>query len=367
MFQYQLANPDAFANALVMRDGTVVPGPRVPSDLVKILYGGINPLIENFNVQGPAYPALTATHALIWNRASYGLQLVNCKFRNSTVPYAVYCSHSDSDPLIFSNAISIDHIDLSNIGGVGIYFEGGSGAIRGASVVEGCSRGGIQHGNEAYANSLLISDTHFEQNSAFDISFGMSGGHYTVKACALLSMGITDHIHMASATVLTTEGNTFYSGGVAGSAPISYVGINNIQRADVSGYTGTFDAEIADTIRGGIQAVFINKSNIAQAVIASGNSANIIPAQPLTGTAYDEWRIVGYNNGNYGFGEVVRVFVSRVNGGVTGVAIVDHQEAGYASIVTVVGSAQTYAIHIANGGVSPVTYYASYVGSTRLY
>jgi hypothetical protein len=294
---------------------------------VKILYGGINPTLDNFNVQGvPA--TYSATHSFVWNYASYGMKIRNCKFRNAGVDYALYFSASDTDPLVLSNAIDIDHIDISNIGGIGIYFEGCSGAsIRGQSVIEGCTGGGIKHGNEAFANQLNVTDTYFEGNPGFDISLGTSGGDYTVQGCVFNSQATPDHIIMSAATKLTCIGNTFYSGGVAGSAPISYVGIGNTYRAAVAGYTGTFDIEIKDTLRGAIKSLVLGAtSRFVQTSITSGNNADIVSARPLSGTVVEEWRIIGSYNLAAGIHEIFRVFVSRQDTAIIGVIVTDFQE-----------------------------------------
>jgi hypothetical protein len=323
MFRLQQATPDDNADRITIKHVTVIAGTSNPANIVKILYGGINPRLHDFHVQ-----AVTATHSFIWNYASYGLVLDDCKIRNSVSPYGIYCSHSNSNPLILTNAVDINHLDISNLGGLGVYFEGGIATIRGQSVIEGCTGGGIKHGNEAYANKLVVRDLYCEANSNFDISFASTaGGNYSVENCALLSTGITSHIVVGAPTTLTAIGNTFYSGGITGAAPTSYVGINNVQRVAVAGFTGTFDAELADTIRGGMKASIVKPTNrMTQVDVAAGTEAYLVQAQPLSGTAYDELRIAGTYSLPAGLRFVARVWVSRNDTSIIGVVVNDLEE-----------------------------------------
>jgi hypothetical protein len=322
LFRIQQNAPDNNADRIIIQNATVIASGTTPANIVKILYGGINPTLHNFNIQGAK-----ATHSFIWNYASYGLKISDCKIRNSFAPYALYCSHSNTDPYILTNAVDIEHVDLSNLSGIGIYFEGGIATIRGQSVVEGCLGGGIIHGNEAYANKIVVRDSYFEGNLKFDVSLGTSGGNYSILDSNFLSTGLTHHVLTSASTVLTAIGNTFYSGGISGDAPISYVGVNNIQRTPAPGYAGTFDSELADTLRGAIKAHIIKPTQrMVPTTIAAGDNLDLIARQPLSGTAYEEWRIVGTTNLAIGLQMIARVYVSCQDTKIAGVVVTDLQE-----------------------------------------
>jgi hypothetical protein len=142
-----------------------------------------------------------------------------------------------------------------------------------------------------------------------------------------LSTGLTHHVLTSASTVLTAIGNTFYSGGISGDAPISYVGVNNIQRTPAPGYAGTFDSELADTLRGAIKAHIIKPTQrMVPTTIAAGDNLDLIARQPLSGTAYEEWRIVGTTNLAIGLQMIARVYVSCQDTKIAGVVVTDLQE-----------------------------------------
>jgi len=371
MFSIKQSSPDSYADRIVLKNGNLIAGARNPSDVIKIYYGAINPTIENFNIQG-----VTATHSYIWNHSGYGLRLIDCKFRQGKVPYAVYLRHSDSDFYVFSLAIDIDHVDISNISGIGIYMEGGIVSIRGQSVIEGCAGGGIKHGSVAYGQNISISDTYFEHNYTHDIDIAAStGGNYTIKNCFFgdgsRPTSSYDHINVVPATKLTLIGNTFTDGGVNGGALTSYVSINNIVRiSHAPGYSSSgVDMELADAIRGSIKREIINPQNKTKLIsVPPNSSANVVVDQPLTGTAYDKWEIAGsYNLGAAGIGELFRVYVSRQDAAITGIVLTDLHKYKTVSTVTVVDGGGKYSINIENPRPSAMHFLVTFDGNNRMY
>ena len=329
MFQYGLADPSAHSDHFALRNGNVVQGTSNPSDIIRFNYGGINPVVENINIQ-----QVTATHSYIWNYASYGLQINSCKMREGRVPSAVHISHSDIDPGIFSNCIDLNSVDISNIDGTGVRIEGGIVNIRGGTVIEGCTGKGILHVPVAYINQLSVRDAYFEQNYAADIDISAAtGGNHVIASCFFGDGSIPtssyNHILVGEATNVCAMGNTFTNGGVNGTPPASYVGVNNIVRVHgAPGFSSTnHDAELADAIRGGTKKTIINPGLATKLVnVAAGSNSPLISAQPLTGTAFDEWQIAGSYNFATRIDEIIRVFVNRQDGAISGLVIADKQE-----------------------------------------
>ena len=370
MFSLQQANPDQWSNRIILENATIIPGTVNPSDIVRVLYGGINPTLHNFNIQG-----VTATHAYIWNYASYGLKISDSKFRQGSVPAVIYLSHSNTDPTIFSNTVDIDHIDISNVNGIGVYAEGGIFTIRGQSVIEGCTGGGVVHASVAYANKIVISDSYFEQNYAHDINFGATtGGNYTIRDCFFgdgsLVTSSYNHVATDYTSVLTLIGNTFSNGGVSGYPPLSYVSINNSVRSyPVTGYSSAQqNVELSDAIQGSVKKSTLQPQNSTKLfTVAPSSSLTVVSNQPLTGTAYDEWKIAGSTNLHNGISELFRLLVNRQDTTITGAIITDKHDLTPISAISVVDGTGKYNIVINNTSTSTMYYLVTYIDNYRMY
>jgi hypothetical protein len=326
IFQYALPNPDLSADRLILIVN-FVQGTVHPTDLVKINNGGINPEIH-MTVQGTS-GQIIATHSLLWNYSSYGLRARIIARNTGTNLCAVYCSHSSTDPLIFSNDIDID-FDVSNFNGHGLYIEGcvrGTihGTIEGAVLAGGAAKA-IKHDSASVCVQLNILGLYTEAN---DNDLDLGDGDFLIEGCTLDSTAHPDHIVMGAGSKIVSVGNTFYSGGFAGVAPISLVDIGSQIRTSAAGYTGTngVDVLIKDTIRGGLKFVSINPlGRMPQTNVTAGSTGTLVAGQPLSGTAYDSWRIVATNSIPQGLRDVYRVLVSRQDTNIVGVVMNDFQE-----------------------------------------
>ncbi len=327
MFTMQQTGADSNAESIVIKNATVIAGTSNPSDIVKIMYGTINPLLDNFNVQ-----AVTATHAYVWNNTSYGLHIKDCKFRNGTTPAVIKLDQSDVSPTIFSITVDIDHCDISNIDGIGISADGGSMTVRGFTVIEGCTGGAIVHNSVAYAASFDI-QAYFEQNYTHDLWLNATtGGNYNVHGCTFgdgsLATSSYNHIIVGGNTYLTLNSNKFNDGGVTGTTPAYYDSNNNILKvSSVTGYSSTgFDRLLSDTLRGRVKGHFNEELTTQTVTAASNTTVYAVQNQSLAQTAYDEWEITAGFNPAIGINEVFHVFVNIQDLGIYGTVTIDKQD-----------------------------------------
>lgn len=326
MFQYALSNPDLRANRLRL-NANFVQGSVHPTDLIKLLKGGINPEI-NITVQGTA-GQIIATHSLVWNYASYGLRARILARNTGTLDCAVYCSHDTADPDIFSNDIDID-CDISNFNGHGVHLEGCvrmnvHGTIEGCVLAGGIAKA-VYHDNHSVCGQLNLLGIYTEVN---DGDIQLADGDFLIEGCRLGTQANPDHVIMGSGSKIVSNANQFYSGGFAGVAPTSLVDTGSEQRTSAAGYTGIYgvDAIIKDTIRGGFKFISINpQGKMPQVDVTAGSTGTLITAQPLSGTAYDSWRVVASNSLPQQIRDVYRVFVSRQNTTIVGIVLNDFQE-----------------------------------------
>jgi hypothetical protein len=113
-----------------------------PTDIF-VLDGQPNSSFEYVN-----FYAASATHAFVWNRASYGTSLGYVHIRDSTITgggcaiYASFAAAGDFSQFTFT--MSIIHSDLSNNAATGICIEGGELSIK-DTIVESQSLGCIEH------------------------------------------------------------------------------------------------------------------------------------------------------------------------------------------------------------------------------
>ena len=234
-------------------------GTTDPANFIKISHEN-NMILENIRGYG-----LTATHSLIYSYTSVATHLRNVVFETCTAPYAFYFNHDSSGSTIYTTAIDLDHIRLGAITGVGIYNKAIDFVMRGKSVVEICSGGGILFPDPA--TRISITDSYFETNTGFDIHFSndnpVEPTNADVKGNIFLG-SVPTKIKVDAGLILTASGNTYREGGVNGdAAPLSYVGINNTQTTATAGYTAGPLVEIADAIRGANNRyTIINKNGV---------------------------------------------------------------------------------------------------------
>lgn len=235
-----------------------------------------NVLLENVNVW-----ALTATGAFVHNNRGAGLTLRDCVFRGTAAPAAIYLD-DDSTDSIFSNAINIDHCEISAHTGLGIHSLGADLVVSNKSIIEGCTVGGILL--ERRSNNTSIVDTYFEANLNYDISISgnLFGGSYAVRSCFFggapgtvsggFYPGVTatariyaDKPATSGEVTLTAQDCYFYFGGVtcAAGEGVTYVGMNNTQYLQTTGWTSQdFDKELSDVCRGSMKATILNEYGV---------------------------------------------------------------------------------------------------------
>jgi hypothetical protein len=193
----------------------------------------------------------------------------------------------------------MDHIDLSSITGVGVRAEGGNILIRGASVIESCSGGGVVH-SDGYVMVHFESDkTHFEGNTGFDIKCGSSGGTFLMAGNVHVETAGTDCIRLNTGAKVTAIGNWFFHGGVNGTidSNTSYVGINNKQYANPGseGYDGDYDFEIHDDLRGLLKYEIINDYySMRTVIIDDAADSDVVNSRQMGAYRTEEWRISAY-------------------------------------------------------------------------
>jgi hypothetical protein len=275
MFTIGYSNATYNAEKFVMRDVTFIGSAawtQQPSDLIKIgtTVQSNQVVLQNVNAWG-----VTTTHSLIWNYRSFGLTMRDCILRGCSSPQAIYLSKSLVDDSTFSNAINLDHIEISAHTGLGIYSQGADMSISNKSVIEACTLGGIKTINNT--NKFIVTDCYFEANYQFDISITeqLYGGNYTVRGCffgGAPNVTTSNRVYIDNSALLsgsvdvTVQDNYFYFGGVigpVGSSP-NYIGINNQTGVFLDSWIGEdrFNYELSNLITPTFNANIINSYGV---------------------------------------------------------------------------------------------------------
>ena len=218
------------AERVVIRDVTFLGSNTftlIASDLVRI---GKNPgyanngqtnevLLENFKVW-----AVTTSHSLIWNYCGLGLTIRDGIFRGCSSPYAMYFADNSTDQM-WSNAVNLDHVEVSAHTGMGLLNEGGDINISNKCIFEGCTKGGINFTRRCQSGSVL--NAYFEGNQVFDIAINgqLYGGSYAVRSCffgGTAPTSCSNYVGGVSGTALTVTSvvaGTIAAGQRVGLAP----------------------------------------------------------------------------------------------------------------------------------------------------
>lgn len=264
---------NAFFNAekAMVKDVTFL-GPMyaasTPVNLIKIT-DGYNVILDNVNAWG-----VLVSHSFVYNYHAAGLTLLNNVYRGGVAPAAVYLGViiGENPDQSFSNAVTIDHLDISAHTGLGLFSEAGNVVVRGMSTFEGCSLGGIKFARGT--NNSIVTDSYFEDNDFFDIGFMdlLYHGNYSIRANLFTGapgVSTNNKLLISDPSIsgmlsVTAQDNVFYFGGVNvdslhTTGRVQYTGINNIQTTSTVGYTGTYDLELSDAIRPIISYNIVNK------------------------------------------------------------------------------------------------------------
>ena len=352
LFDINIPVPFNYASSVIIRNGYVYGG--TIANIVKVT-NCQSVTIENLNALGTTF-----THSAFWNLTGFGLTIRRCKIRGCAGPAAIYLSLS-ADSTQYSNAIDIDDCEISTFtNGQGILIEGGFPIKIAGNTFQYIQAGAIRHLDSRYAVCNLESN-YFEGNYAYDIKLGAFGGAYAINknhfgpvanawltatayivgdvvytlgntyTCAinntsgvfatdlaagkwtLQTLKAEDRILMASSSRVEASSNYITSkvGGFGAVAPMSFVGTNNVAADTATGYTGTWDRELSDAIRGKSPKLLHNKKyGLAELTVAANTAAYIAQAVPLTNYGFDEWLIVGTYDFNAGIREIFRVFVN---------------------------------------------------------
>ena len=349
-------------NRVYIKNAVFTAGTQTPTDIIKIITGTPHTTLENLN-----FTALTTTHSLIWSYESAGLTIRNCKIYGVSTPNCLHFSHSINNLTGYSYAIDIDYLEITgNSTGQGIYFAGGSGVIRN-STIESCLLGGIQHGDTTHLN-LTISSCYFEGTASmqpYDIKLGAYGNNILLSNNSHYGPN-TDKVYLGTSSVsfVVAINNFFSVGGITGtidSILTNYIGIGNRVASVGAGFSGTFDRELSDVIRGGLRSTILNNSNVVpKLTVAAAGSGLLLDNQPISAGRCQEFIIhstilMAGNN----FGETIRVFViSSAVGVIRGRVIIDHQDGGYNTTITVTDNSDgTYDLAAGNASAGNVSYY----------
>lgn len=249
------------SDGTVFQDGLFYGGsgqPYQPTNLIYFDYYALAPKMYNISAR-----YVFATGALFYHKSGAGLVARDITITDSTANSG-FSFIVSSDPKVFSNAIVLDHINLTDFTGIGISTNGGDLIVR-DSIVQGCSGGGINHDGGVMVNNMIIENVWFEGNTSFDVSCGVSGtygGEYSISRSRFLGSSLVNHILVNGNTKLTTSGNMFEYGGIFGAVdPGSYVGINNSVRNVTAGYTTGSLQELSNDIQTVADNVVIVKNN----------------------------------------------------------------------------------------------------------
>ena len=327
----------SYSGTMTIKDGRVYGGTIANGIKVTNCYGA---LIDNFHFNGS-----TTTHSFIWNLVGYNLKIANLHFWGCAGVACIYLSYSADGTTDWTTASSIENIDIStfdatNETGIGIIMEGGLPIAIKDSTFQYIHGGAIQYIGLQKLEAEF-SNNYFENNIAFDVDLasgiseaGTSGivvftNNYFGPVSTPASM--PTRVLMDDSSMVTAIGNFFYAdvGGFGGEAPRSFIGIGNSYQGAAVGYTGTFDRELSDSVRGLTKKTIINNIvGLAILTLTTGTSDYIIEDVPLGGTGtYDIWEITGSYNFSAAINQIYRVYVNVVGAGaISGSVIIDKEE-----------------------------------------
>lgn len=216
MFEIVYTNDVYNAERVVIRDLTLLASATFnlqPSDFFRVGKPGYpnngqtnQVLLENVKAW-----AVTATHSIVWNYVGSGLTLRDCIFRGCSAPYAMHFADNSTDA-IWSNAVNLDHVEVSAHTGMGLLNEGGDINISNKCLFEGCTKGGINFTRRCMSGMVL--NCYFEGNNVFDVAINgqLYGGNYSVKGCffgGTVPSSCSNYVGGISGTALTVSSVLF--------------------------------------------------------------------------------------------------------------------------------------------------------------
>lgn len=285
MFDINYTNASHNAERVVMRDVTFLGSATWVLQPLYLISIGSSNQCPNVLLENVSAWAVVVTGAFVYNHRGAGLTMRDCVFRGCIAPAAIYLD-DDSTDSVFSNAINIDHCEISAHTGIGIHSKGADMSVSNKSIIEGCSVGGVLL--ERRSNNTSFVDSYFEANSNYDISISgnLYGGAYAVRSCffggnpGVISAGFypgvtatarirADKPSISGEVTVTAQDCYFYFGGITCTSGqgASYVGINNTQYLPTTGWTSQdYDKEISDVARTSTKAVIVNKSGLNRSI-----------------------------------------------------------------------------------------------------
>lgn len=186
-----------------------------PTDIF-VLVGQPNPKLRDIS-----FYLATASHALVWNKAVYGLSITGGTYHYNTAPNLIYGSQAAAgDDSTFTYAMYVQNIDMSNNTARCVALEGGDVSIS-DSVIESCSGGGIEHiGNYWYLNTLTLKHVGMEANQQFNLKFPAKSGNpdtdifsnVIIEGSSFVSNPSNQALLLGEITLLQFLGNKIHSG-----------------------------------------------------------------------------------------------------------------------------------------------------------